>query len=489
NRSASPPLAASPPRANGADDADTDAVGALTEPARLTLPPEGEADADSASDAHIHVPQPSEAPTMNSDLSSVIAELEGPKARRVLAPVKTPGLSTTGYAASAGVVTETLTLRPEADKDTFIPPKPDFEEGLRGRISGGDLDAADELASHLASDPSRLRESQDLLRWAVRRDPSRASSIRILHQTSGQLSGSALLGVAQELVSLFDRDVDAPESERLVRCSAFFESSKTLLYEGSITPWAGLLRMIWEGAMPLFRQGPRTYGVTGSDRVTPVSKSVVARMYADALRVLEVADVQMYVSATATREISSVPTNPPAVIAGPSLDGDRTILRFRVGRAVELARPQNILVASLGEAEGETLIEAIRAAFGPPNTSSKDVSREGIELAASLWNTVPARTQNHIRVLLAAQGDPPSYRTLRDAVFAGGAKAGLLVAGAVRAAVFGLLSDDPSLRDVRIDDEADFERAVKGSAALQEVIRFALSDPYLAARHRAMAVI
>jgi hypothetical protein len=225
--------------------------------------------------------------------------------------------------------------------------------------------------------------------------------------------------------------------------------------------------------------------VTGSDRVTPFTQRPVARAYASAVSVLRTEDVQMFIRTGPAHEFLVVPTNPPAIVVGGAFDDDPAALRFRVGRAIELARPGHILLTALDRDRAKIVVEAIGAAVGPPELASR-ASRDALAFGASLWNTIPARNQNQLRILLAAQPEMPPFEDLLARVRAGAARAGLLVSDSLTASVRGLLSDDPELSIATIDRESDFAAAVSQSASMRALVEFALSDDYLAARARAL---
>ncbi|MCA9583632.1 MAG: hypothetical protein KC416_17660, partial [Myxococcales bacterium] len=63
--------------------------------------------------------------------------------------------------------------------------------------------------------------------------------------------------------------------------------------------------------------------------------------------------------------------------------------------------------------------------------------------------------------------------------------AGLVVCGRVPASVRGLSAEEPELREITVTSEDAFVGACRASQSLRAMLRFALSDEYLAAQREA----
>ena len=366
-----------------------------------------------------------------------------------------------------------------------VPPGPE-EEPLRIALAEGDLDAAESLAARIATDAMRLREALDLLLWLLRRDPSRVGALRRLHRIAVDLEATAVADVSAEVLSLFEPGMTVPAPDVLLRCNSFLERASAIDVDSRLLAWISILRLVWEGAMPLYKQTLSDFGVVGTDRITALTASPVGRAWADAVRVLGLDEVPLYLKGGTADPVFPARTQPPSVIAGAGAENAAPVaLRFRLGRALELARPEHVLLATLPEREGALLVEAVVAAFGDAALASQS-SREAVAMAATLWNTIPGRAQQRIRALLEGIDEPPDYRTLRSAVMSAAARSGAMVAGQVRASVEALLIDDPDIGSSRLDSEDAYRDACRASAPLAGLVQFALSDTYLAARARAM---
>jgi hypothetical protein len=347
-------------------------------------------------------------------------------------------------------------------------------------LDAGDLDGAEALAAMLAREPSRAHEAAHLLRTLLRRDPSRTGALRALRDVAISRGARAEARVAESILSLFDRGVTPPPP---VTLDGAIEEDVLAAerHDPAYAAIRSLLRRVWEnGAQLLFRRSLQAYRTLGTDRVSVLAQSPIARAYAAATRVLGTTSTPLYVRQWGGGELIVATTSPPSIIAGPSFEGPEHELRFRLARAIELARPDNVLVGGLAAPEARTVIEATVAAFGPAEESGK-VSREAAAFAAELWRTMPAAQQRAVRDELLALPTPLTFAAAYHGVQAAAARAGLLVAGDVRTAIYALRADDDALAALDVSTESGFVAAVRASPALAALVRFALSDAFLVA--------
>ncbi|MCA9603632.1 MAG: hypothetical protein KC417_16480, partial [Myxococcales bacterium] len=162
---------------------------------------------------------------------------------------------------------------------------------------------------------------------------------------------------------------------------------------------------------------------------------------------------------------------------------DADALRFRLARAVEFARPEHILLSTRGEAEGRRLVEAVVAAFGPRASSEPmtDLPPDVTELAGELWRLLPPAAQTEATEILTELGGDLDYGAMSMGLRCRAACAGLAACGRIGPSVRGLSADDESLANITITTEAEYIRACVDSKPLRSLLRFALSDEYLAA--------
>jgi hypothetical protein len=352
---------------------------------------------------------------------------------------------------------------------------------LRAAMARGDDDAAEELVTRLLADRTRGRESLDVLLWLLRRDPSRVDLLRTLHGAAARLDAPAVVASTAEILSLFDPKIEVvTESTSLL---PFLEGGRTAITDASVTPFFEVLRLLWEGAQPLFRKSARAAGVAGLTPLSTLSPTLLARTFDVVRTALDPGELSLYVRRTSGRSIVIARTSPPSIIAEEGAADEH--LLFRLARLAELARPRHLLAATLTPSEGEEMVDAVNAAFAPVHLSPS-VDRKSMTLAAGLWNTVPARTQSEIRLTLERAGSLPPFATLRAVALEMGARIGLLVTGSLRTSVEALVMDDEELAELTVTSESLFASAVKRSPVLRALVGLALDDHYLAARARSL---
>src|SRR5690606_2020186 len=159
----------------------------------------------------------------------------------------------------------------------------------------------------------------------------------------------------------------------------------------------------------------------------PYTRRPITAPFVTAQKVLGVDDVAVYMRGPAERDILVAPTHPISLVASDGIEARPELMPFRLGRALSLATPAYVLVSSLDFEDLGVLLEALDAAFGPPDRVGK-VSHPAASLAADLWHTIPAREQARLRSERSAQPagsseepvPPPSIEPgfVRDRVFA-----------------------------------------------------------------------
>lgn len=349
---------------------------------------------------------------------------------------------------------------------------------VRDVMASGDNDRAVRLAEELSIDPTRAHEASRLLQAVVVRDPSRTDALRGLYHLSRGRGANAEADMLAGFVSLFDSNVSRPSASIASEVDADLHAA--LAADVHARAFAKVWTTVWESALHLYRKPLQAYHVFGTDRITHLVQNPVAQAFFGAARTLDATDVPLFGRRMGAGELIIARTAPPSVIIGPTLDGDEPELMFRFGRALTLARPSHLLIATLDDAEGRALTSAVAAAFGPPsNAAPKDAKTTA--LAAELWRIMPPRAQRELRDQLAAISEPLEYDAARMAVFAQAARAGLLASGDSHAAALALRPIDPVLQSADLSTESGWIAACQRSHVLRELVRFALSPAWLSA--------
>ena len=311
----------------------------------------------------------------------------------------------------------------------------------------------------------------------LRDDPSRVEALRALQRAAGQTGAAAIADVCADIRSLFD-GVAAPEREGLTTWTHFAHNKQAL--RGSRSPLLKALALTWTGARPLFRRNLREFGVLGTQRITPLSNRPLGNVLRDVVAVLD-ADAEVF-AVTDDIPFRWVSSTTPALLVAEVVELEETHLRVRLARALELAKPESLLLITRPEAEARTLIDGLWAAFGPAE-AVKEVERAAARFAGDLWRTLPPRDQNTIRELFAEESRPSFDRAWEEARRRAACGA-LMVNGNVADTARGLCVDEPSLVGHALDTAHGFRAACAASGPLRTLFRMAFSDAYVAARGR-----
>jgi tetratricopeptide (TPR) repeat protein len=249
---------------------------------------------------------------------------------------------------------------------------------------------------------------------------------------------------------------------------------------------AEVLAAVWEGAPGLSQANLDSLGVTAKDKVSTVADLAIAQIWGQAAKALGNRRTSLYLRPDADFDgISLVGVAPPAIVVGPRLAGEAAVgeLRFRIGRALELSRPEYLLAATLPAPEFDTLFMGVLKAFHPKHARFRAGSEDAAaEQAAKLKKTLPYKIakrvgelfQEHPEVAL----DPARWREgAREA----GNRAGLLMCGAASAAAR-IVARESILGAASAPDAQTLRENAGRPGPLRDLLRFAVSDAYLDAR-------
>jgi tetratricopeptide (TPR) repeat protein len=324
----------------------------------------------------------------------------------------------------------------------------------------------------------QVYESAHRLRAELREHPAQIDALRALHANARERGARPETLVTAWLLSLFDPSVNAPPPLALEgRLDP--EEQDVTRPDPAHAARAAVLDVVWEhAAQRTFRRSLQSYGTLGTDRVSPRTSPALGRAFESASRTLARHHVPLFQRQDGGAELVLATVTPPAIVIGPAFDGEEGELRFRFGQALALTRPAHLTTSALEPPQTRLLLDAVLAAFGPPE-ASHGASREAATLAAEMWRVMPPVHQRAVRDALAALPEPLDEASLRAGTFHAAARAGLLAAGDLRIAALTLCSTDPALAAHSLGSEAGYRAALAASAALTSLIRYALSDAFL----------
>jgi hypothetical protein len=236
-----------------------------------------------------------------------------------------------------------------------------------------------------------------------------------------------------------------------------------------------LLTRLWEAArtLPRFRQSAASLGANDRERISRLTSSALAEAYAQAARLLNASEVPVYGTHLPAGVFARVlPTHPPAVLVSRAAELSRTQLLWALGRALTLALPEHVIGGVVPAHDAKVLLEASMLAFGA--RSGRQPSAATLagakEVAAALWQNVPARDQRDLTGALDRYRELLAYDALHARVHALAARAGLLCAGDIRAALQAVIAVDPALENSVVRDDASFTQACRDSVAFAATV-------------------
>lgn len=256
------------------------------------------------------------------------------------------------------------------------------------------------------------------------------------------------------------------------------DAVRALLTRGTDLRIAETMALVWEGAPHLFRREAGTYGVTGLDRVSFGSATPASRVYTLGARLLGATRAPLFQRRSAGPPTASVALlQPAAVVLAGDVRDESPELRFRLGAALFAASPERALLFALPAQSVRALLTAIHVAFGPPD-ASRALAPAVTNLAASLWQTLPARAQRRLRELSAQE---ISLGQAMDDAITAVRRAGLFLSGDLRTAVAEVLEEDRLDLPFALTLDG-LAGACEASPAIRDLVSLATSAEFADAR-------
>jgi hypothetical protein len=168
---------------------------------------------------------------------------------------------------------------------------------------------------------------------------------------------------------------------------------------------------------------------------------------------------------------------PAAVVLAGDVRDESAELRFRLGSALFAASPERALLFALPVQSVRALLSAIHVAFGPPN-AARSLSPNVSNLAASLWQTLPARAQRRLRELSEQE---ISVDQALDEAKTTVRRAGLFLCGDLRTAIAEVLEEDRLDLPFALTFEG-LAGACEASPAIRDLVTLATSAELADAR-------
>ncbi len=250
---------------------------------------------------------------------------------------------------------------------------------------------------------------------------------------------------------------------------------------------AEVFAAIWEGIPGLAGATLEALGVGAQEKVSPLSDLTVGKIYGQVAKALGSKRTSLYVGTEpGGREVVLTIPPPPAIVLGRALaeEASPAELRFRLGRALELTRPELILAAAMPPKEFAHLFASVLKAFHPRHSRWRAAAGDAaIEQAAKLKKTLPYKVAKRLAELFQENDATPfSSARWRAVVHQTGNRAGLLVCGDLRVATQIVLAESEAAGGGAEAGPAQLKDAARKPGPLRDLLRYALSEEYFGLR-------
>jgi len=249
---------------------------------------------------------------------------------------------------------------------------------------------------------------------------------------------------------------------------------------------ADVFAALWEGVPALSQSTLDSLGVTARDKVSAISDLDVAKIFSQAGKALSNQRAGLFVKPDADFEgIRLVSVAPTAIVIGKRYAEQASVaeLRFRIGHALELLRPEYVLAATMDPVALEDMFTAALKAFHPKHNRWRAGSEDSAaEEAAKLKKALPYKLAKRIAEIFQEHADAEiDCSRWRAAVLETGNRAGLLLCGELRAASHVVLRESTVGVPETISKEYLREQSQK-PGPLKELLRFFVSQEHFGLR-------
>lgn len=255
------------------------------------------------------------------------------------------------------------------------------------------------------------------------------------------------------------------------------------------------LELLAEGGHTVLAEHLPRLDVPADARVSPVGDSTLSQCWSETLKLLQKSKVALVDAQRVAHDAADTPDGvvhsgyfevrwqqPPVILATPrALESeDHDALSFALGRAIYFTKPQAMFATGLRRDRLAHLLSATMQAFHPRHGRRKhhqSAEHPVSKLAQELARKLPMKTARKITAEFKEHSDDPFSTALwRSAIARNGNRVGLAVCGNLGAAVTVLAPD--------AGHGASLRQAVRGSEELRDLIAFACTKTYAAARQQ-----
>jgi hypothetical protein len=354
------------------------------------------------------------------------------------------------------------------------------EEDLFSELSQGSVEAGDELAAILETDASRTHDLAAVRRRQVVIAPTDLRLLTALRDAAQADRNRAHVDAVEHVIASISGRVPPSPPTMLQHESP--ERVLAMLLRGVHTAASEAFGHLWTHAPHVLSREAIPYDLESMDHVAFGSPSPVGKAFSASVRVLGLGKVSVHCHRSRGPLQAAVAlTSPPSVVITGAIE-DSTELRFKVAFILAATLPANVMLFGMQEKKIRTLLQAMVAAFGPPE-ASRGTESGTVQLAGHLWHALPVRVQRRMSEIFS-QPQGLTYEDLWARALQSARRSALFVVGDVGTALRDTLGDPGVAEAVDLKSSSYLVQICKASASALDLLRLATSAEYAEARWR-----
>ncbi|MBI5536879.1 MAG: hypothetical protein HY898_29430 [Deltaproteobacteria bacterium] len=358
------------------------------------------------------------------------------------------------------------------------------EQDLFAELAQGSVEAGDELAAILERDPTRTHDLAAVRRRQVVIAPTELRLLLALRDAAQADRNRAHADAVEHVIASVSGRV--PPSPPAMLQHEAPDRVLAMLLRGVHTSVSEAFGHLWTHAPHVLSREAIPYDLESMDHVAFGSPSPVGKAYSTAVRVLGLGKVSVHCHRSRGPLQAAVAlTSPPSVVITGAIE-DSTELRFKLAFILAATLPANVMLFCMHEKKIRTLLQAMVAAFGPPE-ASRGTESGTVQLAGHLWHALPVRVQRRMTEIFSQPGGF-TYEDIWARALQSARRGGLFVVGDVGTAIRDTLGDPGVAESVDLKSPGYLVQICKASASATDLLRLATSAEYAEARWRTEGV-
>jgi hypothetical protein len=343
---------------------------------------------------------------------------------------------------------------------------------------GGSFDAGERLVDLFGDAPERTRDVLAIRRHQASLLPGDRGVLQKLHKAAIAERDAVYAHAIEHVLRAFDPADGPVPPPPLSAQRELPEGFAPVLLRGLSLPICEALGIACETG--LFKKDMSFYGLSGLERVQPNAPTLIGETYGRIVRLFGYRTGLFHRRLAGDLEAQIGLVVPPAVILTGEVREETAELKYLLGALLTGALDTFALLNALPEQNVRTLIDAMRAAFGPVGSAPRG-NAAVVQLAQDLWQRVPPRAERRLREIFA-ETEGLDYEQALGASRQAMRRAGLFASGNLSLAVKKTIAELHLALDVPLAAPDGLAKACAKAPAIADLVRFATRAEYADAR-------